>query len=506
MKRHLIIIFSFMLLLSGCIKKVDPEYQPFPSFPKPEKVNFAEAHGTVFQADSLPYWTANNVSIPYLDSLNETTDDGVKIIYQPANVTGLSDKSIQDKINALIVLKINELKKYTKFENLPVYPGFYAAYPEGKRRIKSVSIWNWASYNSNNILSIRFDVGIEINNNYETSGEYDFTIIDSLNIDLNTGDELSLADLFINDSDYQSALNALVLFKSNNQTDPVPQDMKWYVDTYQYVGGFTGIRGDVKFVLNGEQIILLFNEHYPEFKNDFSTTSISLNMSDMKDFMAIGQRFTNNAIDLYTETKITKSRNYLYPSHVTITRETINNVNVFSQITTYDNLSEIHKTLRDQLLATDRETLSNIKDPNVTSMYYSFTAYPNGPYMNVRSLMIYNGVYKYMYATYRPDGTRITFSDVFADGFDYQTYYKTLIKQKYEQDKEMYQEPLNIDAVYEELATTLMINGSDNYCSVTLTNEFIQDFGWNPGEFTFTLKVTDDASMFKIKPWQTESY
>lgn len=506
MKKHLLLILSFILLLGGCTTYVDLEYEPFPTFPTPETVPFANAHGTVTQADTQPYWTTNNVDVPYKDGITETTTDGVKIIYEPTTISGLSNKTIQDKINALIEAKINDLKKYAKFENLPVYPGFYAAYPEGKRQIKGVQIWNYVSYNSNNILSLYFDVSLEIKYNYSTTYQFDFTIKDSLNIDLNTGEELTLADLFVNDSDYQNRLNSMVLFKSNNQTDPVPEEMIWYVDTYQYVGGFTKIRGDVKFVLNGAQIILLFNEHYPEFKNDFSTTSISLKMSEMKDIMAISQRFTKNSTDLYTEAKLRKSRNYLYPSHEEITRETINKVKVFSEITTYDNLSEYYKTLRDQLLANDRETISNIDDPSIPSIYYSFMAYPNGPYMNVRSLMINYDVYKFMYATYKSDGTKITFSDVFADGFDYETYYKNLIEQQYELDKEMYEEPLDIDAVYEVLASTLMINGYDGNCSVILSNEFIQNFGWDPGEFTFTLKITDDPSMFKIKPWQTESY
>jgi hypothetical protein len=506
MKKHLVLILTTVLFLSGCTTYVDPDYEPFPTFPTEESIPFLDPHGTVSVADTQPYWTNNNVDAPYQEALTETTADGVKITYEPTTITGLSNKTIQDKINTLIEVKINELKKYAKFENLPVYSGFYAAYPEGKRQVRGVSIWNYASYNSNNVLSLYFDISIEIKNNYSTTYQYDFTIKDSLNIDLNTGEELTLSDLFINGSDYQSALNSMILFKSNNQTDPVPEEMTWYVDTYQYVGGFRGIRGDVKFVLYGDQIILLFNEKYPEFKNDFSTTSISLNMSDLKDSMAINQRFTQNGTDLYTETKISKARNYLYPSHLDIVRETINKVKIFAEITTYDNLSEYYKTLRDQFLADDRTIIANIDDTDTTSMYYSFTAYPNGPYMNVQSLTIDYEVYRFMYATYKPDGTKITFSDVFADGFDYQAYYKNLIKEQYELEKEMYETPLDIDATYEKLAASLMLRGYSGNCYVTLTNEFIQNFSWDPGEFTFSVKITDDASMFKIQSWQTEPY
>lgn len=496
MKKTLVVIVTCALLLSGCIKYVDPAYKPFPTFPTPKAVPFAQSHGTVSLADSDYFWTVNRIDAPYTNLIEETTNDGVKITYEPMSISGLSNQTLQNKINALITSKINDLKKYAEFKNLPVYPGFYVAYPETKRNVTAIEIWSWAAFNNNNILSIRFDVQISITK-HVNYGDHDFTIVDSLNIDLNTGNELTLSDLFVNGSDYQTPINTLILLKSQSQTDPVPQELEYWVDEYQYVGGFTGIRGDVKFYLNYDKIILLFNENYREFKSDFSTPVITMNMSDLKDVIAIGQRFTKNGASIYT-TAVTKTRNYLYPIHTDVLRETVNGIKVYGEITYDDTLSDFYKTLRDSLIAADRETISKMDNALVKNVYYSFNAIPNGPYMNVFSTL--NGeVGTHVRTTYKPDGSRVTLSDVFADGYDYESYFKNLIK---EEAKNYWETPpvFDLDVEFDKMIPTLVLGVDYNgNCYVSLTT-YLFDMNQYP-ETTYSMKITDDPTKFKIKPW-----
>jgi len=495
MKKTFAVIVTCALLLSGCVKYVESSHKPFPKFPTPESVPFASPHGTVSMADSDYFWSVNRIDAPYTQSIEETTLDGVKIAYEPLTISGLTNQTLQNKINKMISDKIIELKKYAEFENLPVYPGFYVAYPEINRKVNALGIWSWVSFSNNNVLSIRFYVSVSIKK--ATSYEYDFSIVDSLNIDLNSGNELTLSDLFVNGSDYHEKINTLILLKSQSKTDPVEEHMEYWVDSYVYKGGFTGIRGDIKFYLNGEQIILLLNENYTEFTNNFSTTTITLNMADLKDIMAVGQRFTKNGTSLYTNL-VYKSRNYLYPIHTDIIRETLNGITVNGGITYDDTLSDFYKALRDSLIAADRETISNLDKTKIPNVYYSFSASPVGPYMNVYSTL-YAEVTTDVRTTYKPDGTRITLNDVFTDGYDYENYFKNMIK---EEAKTYWETPpvIDLDVEFDKMIPTLVL-GVDyrGNCFVSLTT-YLFDMSQYP-ETTYTMKITDDPTKFKIKPW-----
>jgi len=316
---------------------------------------------------------------------------------------------------------------------------------------------------------------------------------------LNTGDELTLSDLFVNESNYQDAINTLILLKSQSKTDPVPEQMQYWVDTYVYAGGFTGIRGDVKFYLYSGQLILLFNENYPEFTNNFSTTTITLKLVDLKNILAIEQRFTKSGTSLYTNTKIVKTQNYLYPIHTDIIKETVNGITINGSITYDDTLSDFYKSLRDSLIETDRETMRSLDKTKNSWAYFSFAAYPNGPYMSVFSSMITSTQNVDVRTTYKPDGTRITLSDVFADGYDYEAYFKNEIKTMaadYWEAVPIYDPDLEFDKM-----VPYLVLGSDYYgnCTVSMTT-WLFDQSQYP-DTTFSMVITDDPTKFKIKPW-----
>jgi len=502
MKSKYLIVLSSLLFLSACTKTVIPKQELFPKIPEPIDIAFADPHGVVNESYDLKYWVSNNFSANYMEPIVETID-GVQIDIGSQVFDGLKNQQVEDIINQKIADKLQSMKAYAKFENLPVYPGFYVAYPEKYRTIKSISIWFSEEFNANNILSLKFSTYVTFNH-VKPTDTWDFVIWDSLNLDLNTGNELTLSDLFINGSDYQTALNDYIRLKSQNQTDPVQDDLIYYVDTYQYVGGFNKIRGDVKFYLDDGKVNLIFNENYPEFINDFSTVMIGVPFSELKDILAFGQRFMLSSNSLFTDSSMIKRRSYLYPSRMDISNETINGLPVTLQITTDDTLSDFYKTLKNKILAQDRIIISQFNDPAIKGIYYKFSAYPDGPYMNVSSSMFWDKVVHAESSTYQTDGTKMTLDDVFVDGFDYKSYIKNMIAQIIEYSE--YQNTYDLDEVYNSLVSSLQLHSYQGNCQIDLTNKFFNDFSQNEGDFIISISISQHPELFKIKPWVGQEY
>ncbi|MEI7668153.1 MAG: hypothetical protein WCI62_04110 [Erysipelotrichaceae bacterium] len=503
MKRQYLYILSSLLFLSACTKTIVPEPKPFPDLTDPQDIAFADPHGVVSEPYDLRYWVINKLDSNYTDPISERTQDGVQIAAYSIIFDGLKNQHVEDIINQKIADKLQSMKAYAKFENLPVYPGFYVAYPTRFRTIKSISIGFSEIFNCNNILSLQVYTTVTFNHPITTYGE-GFVIYDSLNFDLNTGNELTLSDLFINGSDYQTVLNDYIHLKSQNHTDPVSDELKYYADTYQYVGGFNKIRGDVKFYLDEGKVNLLFNKNYPEFINDFNTVSIGIPLIELKDILAFGQRFMVSKTSLFTKPESNKIMSYLYPRSLDITNETINGLPVHLEITSDDTLSDFYKTLRNNLIAKDRQKIANLKDPNIKGIYYMFNASPNGPYMNVSSTIFFNDTTYGVKSTYKPNGAKITFNDVFVDGFDYKSYIKNMIANIIKSSE--YQNTYDLDEVFNTLAPTLMISSYSGDCYVILTNEFIFDAGLDEGDFSIYISFNNNPTLFKIEPWQAELY
>jgi len=429
---------------------------------------------------------------------------GVSVTVRSEVFNGLKDKTIEAKVNKKIADKLEDLKKYSVFDNLPVYPGFYAAYPNGFQSVRRLAIGADQMSSFNNILSLRLYVLVTVSK-HDYAHDYDFIIYDTLNLDLNTGEELNLADLFVNGSDYVSALNDAVLLKSQSQTDPVSNGLEYFVDTYRYIGGFTGIRGDVKFHINDNRLYLTFNENYPEFINDFTTTEINFPLEDFKDILAIGQRCVHEGTWLYTDPVVSKIRNYLYPSHLDITYEKIHGMVVRSEIVKNDTLSDFYKTLRDNLIQADKQTIAAISDPNAKNVWYTFNAYPTGIYMNVYSTLYVDGSFlKGVITTYKPDGNKITFDDLFVDGFDYRTYFKNDLANQIKLYE--FQNTYDLDTVLDSMIPTLQLMCIQEECHLWMTNEYVNDFTLDEGDFGLSLSITYHPEYFKIKPWLPESY
>jgi len=502
--KKITMILVVVLSLSGCTTYIDPTLDPFPKFPEAEKIAFEAPHGTINQADTTYYYTINPIEIKDEDAPEETVN-GALIRHPVFTVDGLIDQNVENVINAKIAAKIEALKSYADFDQLPVRPGFYAAYPESIRQVKGITIYVTPYFNNNNILSLLFSVQIFVSHDIN-SYQDDFSISDGMTFDLNTGNELVLSDLFVNGSEWEYILNEQILLKSQHRTDPLDWEFTYNDSPYEYLGGFKGINGDVNFVLDEYDgtVNFLFNEQYTEFRNGFSTVQINLPMKTFKDIFAFGQRFTVDKPYLFTQGDPVAKRNYLYPSTVVRENQTIGSIEVYTEITYDDTLSDTFKALRTKLLKKETDYIASIKDPLIKSIYWKFKAYPEGTYMTVTSVMVFETSNHILSGTYSADGNKLTFEDIYANGFDYKARFIAAIKEELDRTASEQDKVYDPEEVFDALAPSLRIysNYYDRACIVAISNDFIFDAAWDPGYFTFSDLVTDDPDVFKLKPWK----
>lgn len=499
MKHRVLIGLILVLSLSACNKTIieEPkEHEPFPTFPTTQEIPFEEPHGTVSVADSSPIYT--QCQLNYVSAIiNPISVNGATVTFEAFAYEGLKDKTVEALFNQKIVDKMKSFSKYTDIKIYQKMPGFKTLYPGQNNTIKQVYVYAKSSFCYNNILSIQFAASVRIN-----SDNYDFVVSEALNLDMNTGDEVNLSDLFINGSDFETRLNELILNKAQSQTEAHVSVNNEGIDQFRYLGGFTGIRGDVGFFLTYDMtIVLLFDDSYPEFYNQFGTSVISVSMSELKDILALGQRFVHSEVSLFTDPKIDQINNYLYvsPYEFTLKYEKINNIRVRESVTFYKDFNEPFKSLQTTLLEELKAKISSITESGITNVSLTFSASPNGDTMNVRGFLYYSDKVVPMLGTYRADGSQLTLEDVFVDGFDYRTYFKEEI-QKIITDSH-YENTYDLDQVLDTLIPTFMVHSFDGVSYLTLTNEFFQDFTQDEGDFWISIIMTNHPEMFKNLPW-----
>jgi len=418
MKKLIVFCATLILILSACAQMPKPIV-----FTKPEKGVFDAPTGNVSSPDSSSTWTINNITIIYPEVPEESVTNNTEIGIYKLQIDGLKNDSIESKINKLISTKIQELTKYTEFNNLPVSPGFYAKYPKGTSTVKSISISTSENYNCNNLLSLRFFVSVTISDKLPENEYSDFYIEDTMTIDLNTGNEIHLSDLFINGFDFEKALNTAVLLDASSKTDEGEDE---YSMSYIYRGGFSVMRSDIGFVLSIYGLNLIFDTTYSEFDNGFSSTMIEIPFAYLKNDWAFGQRFLSKE-SLYIDSKVNRMDNYLFVSDEAITHYVLNGIPVTSTVTINNQIKGYWLTLAKNYVIEDRNTIEVLSKTNVTSINYELSAQPSGQYIRISrkffpsktGYMDQNNIEKtYMVSA---DGSILTLKDLFKPGFDYET-------------------------------------------------------------------------------------
>lgn len=262
----------FFLLFSACTKEpviIEP-IKPFEwwtvDYPKPigNDVTVGISH--------FP-WISNPLTI------NEKNIDHGTII----SIDGLSDHSVEMKINTAIEAKALEMLDYNE-TNLPPYQGI--AFKLKDASLLSRNLRVNVMFNANFVLSLFFEYTMEFSLPDYVTKQY--VVYDGLTLDLNTGSEISLSDLLLNDVDAKSWFNDFMMDHYVNGDAIVLDPWSYPLELKE---PFRGIRHNQKFFLSNSALQFIYDFKTTEVAMDEHPMILTVFYSEFENDFALNQRF-----------------------------------------------------------------------------------------------------------------------------------------------------------------------------------------------------------------------
>lgn len=426
-------------LLTGCGK---PEEKPGTLDPLMENQ---------LKTEPLSYFCFNPIEVEeYTVKLENFTEEGnvidsdkIAVNHKSVRIEGLKNEAVQKKINKTIQDTCKELAE----RDVAPYRGVKKAI--GSWPLKMDEITVYAGANFNNILSIYFQRCMSFEDPEETNTD-DWTyhemisILDQccLNLDLNTGEQFSLKDVFADGFDYLEFLNnrvaeaAALSFAEDEVYSPS--------GSLKLAAPFTGLKEDQKFYIqSGGQLVLVLDYDTPEFVLEwYNPNTVPVFYDDCQGNMVLPQRFWSRDSDLFVSKE---EPVYFFPISdqsidvlISDTGEDADGLLSYGRYFSCD--VKTPEVLRDVLLKgseMDPQRLRKLKEEclaagspgdGANAGYYSLYGYAD---VIDRYCSLANDEYCYVYRT---DATsqcvqyacydlysmrRLGLSDIFKDGFDY---------------------------------------------------------------------------------------
>lgn len=386
--------------------------------------------------------TSNNLTVEYVDENYENgTGTYVKI-------SGLKDEKVEAAINNTIYNKFCEMRDADG--KLP-YRGVQLEITDDYY-VENYSVFATCTANFNNILSVELSKSTNYQNKNDELDFKNTYDTDGLNFDLNTGEQITLAQVFCDDVDYKEFLGQYVEQASYRYADS---------ENYTYEGGdvirltsaFDEISDDQKFYVNWRtnSINLIFDYETPQvYCEEFSPVELSVELGDNS---ALASRFYDENTSLFTdETTVSKlllekpfdESEAVYKAdiiNVDASAAGLDELSIQTQVEYYNDMdSAVLKFIKDRLeppkegLNEYLEALSSAvekygKDDVVTDAFYTISCSRFGSYTNVSSNLnwnIYtnsgtddsldNDAYSETVCFKEGSSEPMKFEDVFADG------------------------------------------------------------------------------------------
>lgn len=273
----------------------------------------------------IKYTVSNPIEIldikedPAADTTPEAVRDGDFFSYNYIQIKGLKDSAVEKKIND----KLLEAYQDMKVQDLPPYRGIKARIPEGSAIVQE-NIYMMVTGNFNHILSVMIqkNTTYAAGNQEQTMTEEELKYFNntqyvseaaSLNLDLNTGEEITLEDLFCDNVDYLEILNQNL--KSYLAANYAEDEGYYYTMSgdLKLVSPFQGLTGDQKFNIYPYGIGFLMDYETPQFDTRMMAMTISLSFSEIGDTIAVTERFYDENTDLFLSDKApVKSLSFKY--------------------------------------------------------------------------------------------------------------------------------------------------------------------------------------------------
>lgn len=482
LSKILVSVTLLMILIFPIGCTADTEEVSLENGPDNNILKYETKGKAVISPIEIPYVTENSIDII---NINASNSDRYRQSY--FKIDGLVNQTVEDKINKDIKELFDKMVPYTTGEKLPPYRGIQSKVQSDKK-IDSSYIAVIPYFNSNNVLSIVAHADIDYFNVLRNDHVY-FSMIDSMNIDLNTGEEFLIEDLFANDVDGISIVNDAIvedIGKKILYTDVVYDEYT----SLALVAPFKGISNTQKFYLTYEGVNVIIDYNNPEFDVGFGYGTVSIPFSSLNKQIAITERFYDDEHSIFTFEPVGKR--FLSENQWTVGdnyNESYNKDDVLWHvfISRPKNLSQnLIDIIEDFQIEVEKMVTSIQEEIPVTGVEQYLFSYQTGKYINISNQLIITGTnsgdwleQKYVYSD---KGELIEIDDIFADGYDYTSLLKRSI------DKAVADYGLTEDVDKAEIYDNLMFNLNDSYIS------FIADFekgNNNHGPINFSIFYKD---------------
>jgi len=430
----LYILFSMVLLfalgLSGCTENTRPSTE---TSPEPSEINPVMEHeGTSIETGRLPLGPVINAPSPVYSVIdnplefNYTEEASLDRFHKSYfQITGLKDHSVEAKINAAIHDLYRSYLPYIEEGLMPPFRG-YATHPSAKGELQSYYLEVSHQYNSNHVLSVLLRLSAESMGEPGTTPAY-YSLFDTLNFDLNTGDELLLVDVFTNNTDGLALLNDAVMEEVRKQQLLADAD-DFYGSNLELIAPFKGFLPTQKFYLAYDSLILILDQETPAFNIGFNPHTFSIPLGSSLGHIAINERFyhdetlfiTDGGAKRFITSYDANQANYQTKDYVE------DGIHFFIEYTYPRNATDRVKSLLDAAFDEHKAmVLNRHKDQPLEQANLHSYLLKIGPYTNVSYYVYFYGPgvdgSLSLYDVLDPSGRIMTLSDIFVDGYDYKS-------------------------------------------------------------------------------------
>jgi len=432
--------------------------------------------------------------------ITEGTDEegGIQVRHEVIRISGLVDKEVENKIND----RIQEVYEGLKTKSLPPFRGIRIAIPENALLVEDY-IYIAEMVNFNNVLSVWFnrsatyalpgatetpDEGgsyLRDSSGFYHNTRYVFTQ-EALNFDLNTGNEITLKDVFADNVDHLALLNDAVSRQLNESS---AQEEGYFIHWYglKLAESFKGLSPDQKYLLRPFGISLIFDYNTPEFYlPDFMAQTIDVSYGELDRSVAITERFYNEEENIFLSddppVRELMSSDYI---GVPVKKQeyTDGGVNVYNYVQTSPQFPEQLMEKVMDLSNIPKERLDNLKrvmkeeDVNwneETNGYFEqrVSTAIVGPYASITRHM--NGgakdywFFSMEYNTFDLEsGKELVLSDMFTPGFDYIPLVRKGIEKTVSENGGIYRDGNRLTPEETEQELDRILSGTLSFCPNT---------------------------------------
>lgn len=385
--------------------------------------------------ENISFLKQNNIEIKTVEMDNFNENAPQTYLYTKVEISGLKDSSIQDSINQAISDKYSEIME----TELPPYRGISSKVDTSVRKDSETVSMN-VTGNYNNILSVLIICNV-------SRGGMHYIDCHTMNFDLNTGEQISLRELFPEDENCdtlnQAAADKLDAFGNRYGGGNVYDTSKEYL----MLSVFKGIDENQKFYLSDKGIHLVFDYTNPEFYFPaFAPYEVEIGFDEVYEALNLGV-FDRSGESLYTDEEDKYILVYGNEKMAESDKEVPDggaNVHYGMNCTYPEGLPENVKEKAGELNVFDDEFAASLKKEAASAPAYQY-GYTNdvrvnhiGNYYNLIHSVSY---YKANYwgedtesFVYDVNGNELEISDLFREGADYEKVIKNFIEEKLSYD------------------------------------------------------------------------